>query len=200
MPGTKPTCCPPSLSPGRGQQQGADGRCDQSSRAARTRAELASASGDINNRLLATKPIQTVLIRERLGGVGNGSPTAPRPSEIDEVAAEEAAKAAANAMMTCIATTPAAVQGKSRGSDEVAAEGLPVEAAAAAAAQETVGQAAVREGDVAAVDNKSSPGGLNQEDDMMMIMLASGSRAPADGGDEASGSTSFGMEKGEANF
>lgn len=132
--------------------------------------------------------------------MGNGSPTAPRPSEIDEVAAEEAAKAAANAMMACIATTPAAVQGKSRGSDEVAAEGLPVEAAAAAPAQETVGQAAVREGDVAAVDNKSGPGGLNQEDDMMMIMLASGSRAPADGGDEASGSTSFGMEKGEANF
>lgn len=77
----------------RGQQQECD---DVSPRAATTRAVLASAGAEMRSRLLATKPIQTVLIRWRLGGVGNGCPTEPRPSEIDAVAAEEAAKAATN--------------------------------------------------------------------------------------------------------
>lgn len=78
------------LSPGRRQQ----GHCGNviSPRATAVREAIETASGEVKKRLLATKPIQTVLIRQRLGGVGNGSPTAPRPSEIDAVAAEEAVR------------------------------------------------------------------------------------------------------------
>ncbi|CAM9196192.1 unnamed protein product, partial [Ectocarpus sp. 4 AP-2014] len=79
------------LSP-RGRQQ--QGNChDPPSRAARARAALAVAA---NSGTFAASPPrlqQTVLVRERLGGVGTGVPTAPRQSEIDAVAAEEAAKA-----------------------------------------------------------------------------------------------------------
>lgn len=127
--------------------------------------------------------------------MGNGSPTAPRPSEIDQVAAEEAAKAAANASIACIANTAAAMQGKSRGSEAV--EGLPV--AAAAAAQEMADQTAARECD-AAVDINARSGGSNQQDDLMVMMFANSSRAQAGERDEASGSTSCSIERGRASF
>lgn len=46
---------------------------------------------------LVKPPQQTVLVRERLGGVGMGAPTAPRRSELDEVAAAKAAMIALEA-------------------------------------------------------------------------------------------------------
>lgn len=48
---------------------------------------------------LTKQSLQTVLVRERLGGVGTGAPTSPTQSEMEEVAAERAAakKAAASA-------------------------------------------------------------------------------------------------------
>lgn len=96
------------LSPGGRQQQHQQHHCCYpSSRAARTKAAL---DGGIRNRLPnKPHPQQTVLVRERLGGVGTGAPTATRPSEIDEVAADLARKAAANAAALVTGTQLASV-------------------------------------------------------------------------------------------
>lgn len=90
---------------------------------------LETAGSDMKKRLAANKPIQTVLIRQRLGGVGNGSPTAPRPSEIDAVAAEEAERAAATAAVERAAAERAAAEKRAARVSAVAAEVLPVEVA-----------------------------------------------------------------------
>eukprot|EP00903_Cladosiphon_okamuranus_P009016 g8624.t1 len=180
------------------RQQGADGRfyTEPSPRAARTRAALASAGVELKNLLQATKPIQTVLIRERLGGVGNGSPTAPRPSEIDAVAAEEAAKKAAE-NISSVANTATAMKEELRGS-EVAVERILAGAAqedddeeqAVAVAQERV------ECDPPAVGNEVC-GDFTEQD---MMMFASSGLELANGGDETSGSTSCGTGKATDSF
>eukprot|EP00752_Nemacystus_decipiens_P011413 g10136.t1 len=196
------------LSPGGRLRQGADGCYTFSPRAARTRAALDSAGGEIKNRLQSTKPLQTVLIRERLGGVGNGSPTAPRQSEIDEVAAEEAAKAVATASITRIANTVAATRRKSLGSP-VAPAGLPAAAAAAAAAAATAAevaakatahQAAAGEGDGAVANKAVSRGSTQQHDNMMKLLASRRQLAPSGAGDEASGSTSCSLGNGYDGF
>lgn len=147
------------LSPG-GREQEEEGTtrnycCNPSSRAARARAALQTAGSEMKNRLAANKPIQTVLVRQRLGGVGNGSPTAPRPSEIDEVAAEEAAKAAATAAAAAAAaaereTLVPAVPAEEHFSVAVEADVVP-----AAAAQETV-PVVTAGGDVRVANDSSS--------------------------------------------
>lgn len=128
-----------------------------------------------------------MLIRQRLGGVGDGSPTAPPLSEIDALIAEEAVEAAKNASTAWDANTAEAMQRKYRDS-EMAGVRFPV-AAVAAAAQET-------KGDPTTVDNKAGSRRSTQQD--MMMMFAS--PVQTDGGGEASESTSCSMGKDEVIF
>ncbi len=131
----------------------------------------------MKKRLAANKPIQTVLVRQRLGGVGNGSPTAPRPPEIDAVAAEEAGRAAAVAaeMATAEERAAAAVEAERAAEEEraagvqiVAAEVLPVEAAAeeTVSAEEAAGAGVPPSGDDgdSSSSSRSAFDGLSRQD------------------------------------
>ncbi|CBJ49084.1 hypothetical protein Esi_0139_0019 [Ectocarpus siliculosus] len=168
------------LSP-RGRQQ-QDNCHNPPSRAARARAALAVAAKGGPFAASPPRPQQTVLVRERLGGVGTGAPTAPRQSEIDAVAAEEAAKAvmeAATAQRAAqrLAAAAAAAAAAAQLTGEAGGVGVgvaPAEAGGAGAT--TAAENATDEGGDGGNDGGGASGGFSRQDMMMMAGEPAGQR------------------------
>ncbi|CAM9639038.1 unnamed protein product [Ectocarpus sp. 12 AP-2014] len=158
------------LSP-RGRQQ-QDNCHNPPSRAARARAALAVAAKGDPFAASPPRPQQTLLVRERLGGVGTGAPTAPRQSEIDAVAAEEAAKAvmeaaAAQRAAQRLAAAAAAAAAQLTGeAGDVGVGVAPAEAGEAGATRAV--ENATGEGGVGGDDGGGAFGGFSRQDMMMM--------------------------------
>ncbi|CAM9597072.1 unnamed protein product, partial [Ectocarpus sp. 13 AM-2016] len=160
------------LSP-RGRQQ-QDNCHIPPSRAARARAALAVAAKGGPFAASPPRPQQTVLVRERLGGVGTGASTAPRQSEIDAVAAEEVAKAvmeaaasqrAAQRLAAAVAAAAAAAQLTGEAGD-IGVGVAPAEAGGAGAT--TTVENATGEGGGGGDDGGGASGGFSRQDMMMM--------------------------------
>ncbi|CAB1102781.1 unnamed protein product [Ectocarpus sp. CCAP 1310/34] len=164
------------LSP-RGRQQ-QDNCHNPPSRAARARAALAVAAKAGPFAASPPRPQQTVLVRERLGGVGTGAPTAPRQSEIDAVAAEEAAKEvmeaaaaqrAAQRLAAAVAAAAAAAAAAAQLTREAGDVGVGMAAAMAGGAGATTAvENATDEGGDGGDDGGGASGGFSRQDMMMM--------------------------------